>query len=163
METKFWGLGFPFSSTVSFGEIPNSARRRNSNSKFKTLSRANYTIFVLWWLCNAGRDAPSASDSGISARATSAQMPMSGQTKSRTAQIPGNEPFTKLPALLRERKFPLPGSGSPPTGGVCPRHPHSTFFNIVFSVSLSLSISGFQFGSGTRPLVVDTLAEMPEA
>ena len=67
------------------------------------------------------------------------------------------------PQLLGERKFPLPGSGSPPAGGVCPRHPHSTFFNIVFSVSLSLSISGFQFGSGTRPLVVDTLAEMPEA
>jgi len=24
----FWGLGFPFSSAVSFGEISNSARRR---------------------------------------------------------------------------------------------------------------------------------------
>jgi len=28
METKFWGLGFPFSSAMSFGEISDSARRR---------------------------------------------------------------------------------------------------------------------------------------
>jgi len=44
----------------------------------------------------------------------------------------------ELPALLGERKFPLPGSGSPRLRGVCPRHPHSTFFNIMFVVSLSL-------------------------
>ncbi|MEK7175755.1 MAG: hypothetical protein AAB693_03065 [Patescibacteria group bacterium] len=32
----FWEYGFPFSSAVSFGEISNSARRKNSKSKFKT-------------------------------------------------------------------------------------------------------------------------------
>ena len=45
----------------------------------------------------------------------------------------------------------------------CPRHPHSTLFNIMFSISLSLRRLVLQFGEGTRPLVVDTLAEMPEA
>jgi len=28
METKFWGYGFPFSSTLVFGEISDLARRR---------------------------------------------------------------------------------------------------------------------------------------
>src|SRR3989338_5322508 len=59
-------------------------------------------------------------------------MPMRGQAKAQTAQILGNEPFGICPQLLGERKFPLPGSGSPTEVGVCPRHPHSTFFNILF-------------------------------
>ena len=28
METKFWGYGFPFSSTLVFGEISDLARRK---------------------------------------------------------------------------------------------------------------------------------------
>jgi hypothetical protein len=44
-KQKFWGYGFRFSSAecfLKFGEILDSARRKDSKSKLKTLSRALY-------------------------------------------------------------------------------------------------------------------------
>jgi hypothetical protein len=72
METKFWGLGFPFSSAVSFGEISNSARRRNSKLKIQNIVSGKLYHFYIWVVIESLRSAPSASASGISARATSA-------------------------------------------------------------------------------------------
>jgi hypothetical protein len=46
METNILGIQIPFSSAVSFGEISDSGRRRNSKSKFKTLSRTLYHFFT---------------------------------------------------------------------------------------------------------------------
>ena len=69
METKFWGYGFPFSSTLVFGEILDLARR-NSESRYRnSLSRAiiaylHFCDYLELWT------APSASASGISAMAT---------------------------------------------------------------------------------------------
>src|SRR3989338_6472387 len=89
-------------------------------------------------------------------------MPMCGQAKPQTAQIPGNEPFGICPQLLGERKFPLPGSGSPEYRSLPSPSPFYVFQSIVRGVAFAAK-SALQFGSGTRPLVVDTLAEMPEA
>ena len=87
---------------------------------------------------------------------------MCGQAKPQTAQIPGNEPFGICPQLLGERKFPLPGSGSPEYRSLPSPSPFYVFQSIVRGVAFAAK-SALQFGSGTRPLVVDTLAEMPEA
>jgi len=61
---------------------------------------------------------------------------MSGQAKAQTAQILGNEPFRNCPPFLGRGSFLSPGRdytlGLPRV--FCPRHPHSTFFNIVFGV-----------------------------
>ena len=54
-----------------------------------------------------------------------------------TAQILGKW-AVKVPALLGERKFPLPVSDYSWLQEFCPRHPHTTFFNIMFILSLSL-------------------------
>jgi len=78
METNILGIsppedgqGFPFSSAVSFGEISNSARRRNSKSKL--IHCLGQIIPYLYFSDYAKlRTAPSALASGISARATSA-------------------------------------------------------------------------------------------
>jgi len=52
METKFWGYGFPFSSTLVFGEISDLARRRglgmNAGGIWGYLY--NITISKLWIL-----------------------------------------------------------------------------------------------------------------
>jgi len=68
METKFWGYGFPFSSTLVFGEISDLARK-NSKSKFKIhcLGQVTYLSVSVYLEL---RTAPSAFASGISAMAT---------------------------------------------------------------------------------------------
>lgn len=65
------------------------------------------------------------------------------------------EPFARLPTLLGERKFPLPGSGSPTEVGVCPRHPHSTFFISNFCGVASLLNLVLQFRVGAHPSAMD--------
>ena len=42
----FWGLGFPFSSTVSFGEISNSARRRGLGRNAGRVLKINFFKFL---------------------------------------------------------------------------------------------------------------------
>ena len=133
IHTNLVSRGFLFLEWErGLGQASSKKKRRNSNAKSKTLSRADYIMFVFPWLLKVfgvhPRHPPRAFPLGL-------RVPRclcAGKQNVQTAQIPGNEPFGICPHLLGERKFPLPGSGSPPAGGVCPRHPHSSFFNIVF-------------------------------
>jgi hypothetical protein len=68
---NFGDLDFHFPRLWSFGEISNSARRKNSNSKFKIHCLGQVTYFYFGDYLEF-RGAPSASASGISAMATRA-------------------------------------------------------------------------------------------
>jgi len=76
METKFWGYGFPFSSTLVFGEISDLARR-NSKSKFK-MHCLGLVTYLSYHVYLELKIAPSASASGISAMATRSYVPRYG-------------------------------------------------------------------------------------
>ena len=80
----------------------------------------------------------------------------------RTGQIPGYDPF-RFPRFLGRGSFLSPGRALSDMGRrVCPRHPHTTFFKIVFieydfrlrfPISVRLRRSSFSHGhhSGKCP------------
>ena len=51
---RFLNLGW----ARGLGQASLKKKRRNSNAKFKTLSRAKYTMFVFLWLCKVFRVHP---------------------------------------------------------------------------------------------------------
>ena len=157
-KQKFWGFGFPFSSALVFWRDFKFCPQKKFKLKIQNaLSRAS-DLFLVWCLSRV---------LGVHPRLRLGHFRYgysrldAYERKIRTAQIPGNEPFS-ISALLGERKFPLPGSGSPRLRGVCPRHPHTTLCNISFieydfrlrfPISIQLRRSSFSHGhhSGKCP------------
>ena len=145
---------------MGLGQVSSKKKRRkrkyrqNPKFKFKIVPS-----FIISYCVSPKGNTPSASASGISARATSAS---SRSGFCRTAQIPGNEPFKQKPAASWGDDSPLPsalprfvlvslasrraGQGSPHPAAQTPLR----FFMSVFVVSLSLLDFSMLYHTGAR-------------
>ena len=133
------------------GQASSKKKRRNSNTK------PNFKIvpsFILSYWCSWLKEIkPSASASGNSARATSAYCRWRHFTRNGSNLERWAVHKLKCPPLVGERILLSPAVTLNP----------SPVFISTFVVSLSLLNSELQQHRGTRPLVMATLAELPEA
>ena len=147
MEQIFWGYGFHFPRLLSFGEIPNSARRRKTNPK-------HCALFILtferqWLKGKHPRHPPRALPLGLLAPRCLCAW---------TAQIPGREPFM---LFLGRGSFLSPSRALRLLSESALAIPSPRFQYCVWCVAFAFE-NRFQYNYGAHPLVMDALAVMPE-
>ena len=145
METKFWGYGFPFSSTLVFGEISDLARR---NSKYRIQIHCLGQVCYLYF---CGYVVFKDSTIGIRLRHYRYGYSLLGAYELHTKRLK----YWELSRLVfraswgEEVSSPRVGL-TPDYRSSSPRHPHSTLCNILFSVCFAIDYV-FQYNHGAHP------------